>query len=357
MYTNKQDGLAYALNMHQHPAFASLPYPASLPGGQSSSNIRSTPIKPDLNPYASSSYPPLGSGSSLPAQYGLSGMSGGGSGGMGSMSLPPNMGGIQWDANLAARYAEFQLQQNHQRQQRLLLERQRAQLAELGVNLDGDRRLLEDVFGASASAGRGMQSQSHGQGQGQGHGHHASSHGQQNHHTPVSHGGMSIDSNGPLPSSSTGQGVANGTGSVEPEFVWPSFTTPAGAGAGQGASSSNATGNGDTDGRGYYTTPESYEHAHSHMTLQDQWAQAQGEYQAHGQVQGQSGFPMGYGNPHDAGASGGAAQFTSPMSYDEERRRREDMYVHSNQQGQGQGQGQVGGGMGMGHHEKRVRVA
>ncbi|WVR05352.1 hypothetical protein IAU60_002366 [Kwoniella sp. DSM 27419] len=61
-------------------------------------------------------------------------------------------GGFQWDQNLLARYAEFQLQQNHQRQHRLLLERQRQQLAHLGVPLD-ERSLLDDIFGGMGSAG------------------------------------------------------------------------------------------------------------------------------------------------------------------------------------------------------------
>lgn len=64
----------------------------------------------------------------------------------------------QWDPNLLARYAEFQLQQNHQRQQRALLEMQRQQLAELGVPLD-DKSLLDDIFGMNAgpsTQGRSM---------------------------------------------------------------------------------------------------------------------------------------------------------------------------------------------------------
>nr|ODN87816.1 hypothetical protein L203_03017 [Cryptococcus depauperatus CBS 7841] len=64
-----------------------------------------------------------------------------------SMNLAPNLnGGVHWDQQLLARYAEFQLQQNHQRQQRLLLEKQRQQLAELGVPLD-DKSLLDEIFG------------------------------------------------------------------------------------------------------------------------------------------------------------------------------------------------------------------
>ena len=57
--------------------------------------------------------------------------------------LPGNM---QWDQNLLAKYAEFQLQQNHQRQQRALLEKQRQQLAELGIPVE-DKSLLDRLFG------------------------------------------------------------------------------------------------------------------------------------------------------------------------------------------------------------------
>lgn len=58
----------------------------------------------------------------------------------------PLPNGLQWDPNLVARFAEYQLQQNHQKQQRVLLERQRAQLAEMGIPVD-DRILLDQIFG------------------------------------------------------------------------------------------------------------------------------------------------------------------------------------------------------------------
>ena len=61
-------------------------------------------------------------------------------------SLPSN---TQWDSNLLSKYAEFQLQQNHQRQQRALLERQRQQLVELGIPVD-DKSLLDQLFGGAS---------------------------------------------------------------------------------------------------------------------------------------------------------------------------------------------------------------
>lgn len=64
---------------------------------------------------------------------------------------PGGPGGMQWNQDLIARYAEFQLQQNHQKQQRALLERQRVQLAEMGIPVD-DRSLLDQIFGNSSSS-------------------------------------------------------------------------------------------------------------------------------------------------------------------------------------------------------------
>ncbi|WVQ98982.1 hypothetical protein IAU59_006114 [Kwoniella sp. CBS 9459] len=79
----------------------------------------------------------------------------GGSAGFASVAgpVPPTAPpGFQWDRDMIARYAEFQLQQNHQRQQRILLEKQRQQLAYLGVPLD-DRSLLDEIFGGMSSSG------------------------------------------------------------------------------------------------------------------------------------------------------------------------------------------------------------
>ncbi|ORX33807.1 hypothetical protein BD324DRAFT_200472 [Kockovaella imperatae] len=64
-----------------------------------------------------------------------------------SQYVPSNM---QWDPALLARYAEFQLHQNHQRQQRALLEQQRQQLADLGIPVE-DKSLLDQLFGNNAS--------------------------------------------------------------------------------------------------------------------------------------------------------------------------------------------------------------
>ncbi|WWC60867.1 uncharacterized protein I303_103443 [Kwoniella dejecticola CBS 10117] len=67
-------------------------------------------------------------------------------------------GNIQWNEQLIAKYAEFQLQQNHQRQQRLLLERQRHQLQQMGVPVD-ERSLLDEIFGGGGGGGNTTQSQ------------------------------------------------------------------------------------------------------------------------------------------------------------------------------------------------------
>ncbi|WRT67374.1 uncharacterized protein IL334_004345 [Kwoniella shivajii] len=80
----------------------------------------------------------------------------------GSSIIPPGVGGIQWDQSLVTRYAEFQLQQNHQRQQRLLLERQRHQLQQMGVPVD-ERSLLDEIFGGMMSNNNNHHSNSHNQ--------------------------------------------------------------------------------------------------------------------------------------------------------------------------------------------------
>ena len=61
------------------------------------------------------------------------------------------LGSMQWDPPLLARYAEFQLQQNHQRQQRALLEQQRQQLADLGIPVE-DSSLLDQIFGNASTS-------------------------------------------------------------------------------------------------------------------------------------------------------------------------------------------------------------
>lgn len=58
---------------------------------------------------------------------------------------------MQWDPNLLSRYAEYQLQQNHHRQQRALLERQRQQLAELGIPVE-DKSPLDQLFGGGMAS-------------------------------------------------------------------------------------------------------------------------------------------------------------------------------------------------------------
>lgn len=121
---------SYPHNPNGHPGY--LGYPKSLLGMQASYLPR--------QPFADAPQPSPYYGAQGPGSH---------PGGPPQPGLPTQMPGgqpIQWDQNLLARYAEFQLQQNHQRQQRILLERQRQQLAELGVPLD-EKNLLDEIFG------------------------------------------------------------------------------------------------------------------------------------------------------------------------------------------------------------------
>ncbi|WVQ78571.1 hypothetical protein IAT38_000657 [Cryptococcus sp. DSM 104549] len=125
-------------HQHQQSPHGSAPPPSYLNSAQSQSSSQ----PPSQN------YPPGAPGiSNLPTPSAT-----------GVPPVPPPGGG-QWDANLLARYAEYQLQQNHQRQQRVLLERQRQQLAELGVPLD-ERNLLDEIFGALGARNQGSSASS-----------------------------------------------------------------------------------------------------------------------------------------------------------------------------------------------------
>ncbi|WVQ71912.1 hypothetical protein IAR50_001454 [Cryptococcus sp. DSM 104548] len=99
-------------------------------------------------PYFLSPYPQISPGIQLPGQPPNFSPQ------PGQVTLGPNGTPIHWDQSMLAKYAEFQLQQDHQRQQRLLLEKQRQQLQELGVPLD-EKSLLDDIFGGVGSARNG----------------------------------------------------------------------------------------------------------------------------------------------------------------------------------------------------------
>lgn len=129
--------MAYAMNLHQSSSYppqssARLSYPPQtyrdqpLQPSYSGYNQQqpSYASQPPSQPSYQSAYPP-------PASQPPS-----------NNFMPNNM---QWDQDMLSRYAEFQLQQNHQRQQRILLERQRHQLAELGIPVD-DSGLLDQLF-------------------------------------------------------------------------------------------------------------------------------------------------------------------------------------------------------------------
>ncbi|KIR32883.1 transcriptional activator [Cryptococcus deuterogattii 2001/935-1] len=127
---------SYPHSPNGHPGY--LGYPGSLFGVQAPYLSR--------QPFAGAPQPPPYYGARGPGSHAAEPPMAG---------VPAQMPGsqpIQWDQNLLARYAEFQLQQNHQRQQRILLEKQRQQLAELGVPLD-EKNLLDEIFGG-VGAGR-----------------------------------------------------------------------------------------------------------------------------------------------------------------------------------------------------------
>lgn len=150
--------LNYAMNLGPSTAAAQTlaSFPSSLPPShahpyaqpsyfRSSANpLSALQSSPQLKPHMDAYSPVYGHSAPLPSSAP-------------PMNFPPTMGGLQWDPALLQRYAEFQLQQNHQRQHRLLLQRQREQLALMGVGVgaEGERRLLDDIFGAGGASGRG----------------------------------------------------------------------------------------------------------------------------------------------------------------------------------------------------------
>ncbi|OCF44197.1 hypothetical protein I317_01990 [Kwoniella heveanensis CBS 569] len=181
------------------------------------------------------------------------------------LTAPP---GFQWDQNLIARYAEFQLQQNHQRQQRVLLEKQRQQLAHLGVPLD-DRSLLDEIFGGMSSSGNGGGGGS----------------------------GGSIGGNAGrgeyIPMEDT-QNNSAGSG----EFIWPLAGSSAGGGGGNNRPSTMGTPLDESPaGAGGYDF-----HSHSHSQSQ---SIGNGPAHSHGQIQpGMNGNGNGNGNAHGQSGHG-----------------------------------------------------
>ena len=171
-------------------------YPSStgLPYTQPSSYFRSTSIQPKLEPSPPSSGAPF-----MPFQYTPNQPAGP------PVNYPPNMGGLQWDPALLQRYAEFQMQQNHQRQQRLLLERQREQLAMMGVQVGGEaeRRLMDDIFGVGGGSGSG------------------SNRGSMSAQGGTNGAGWQEGSTSAIQQTSTSAPAATQT----EEFVWPTFST------------------------------------------------------------------------------------------------------------------------------------
>jgi MADS-box transcription factor len=133
--------MQYAMNLHQTPNYppqssARLQYPNQA--------YRDQPLQPSYSNYGQSSYPPQAQSNPYPNAYPPTSQPP-----ANNNFMPNNM---QWDPDMLSRYAEYQLQQNHQRQQRILLERQRHQLAELGIPVD-DSGLLDQLFAGGQGAG------------------------------------------------------------------------------------------------------------------------------------------------------------------------------------------------------------
>ncbi|WVW82836.1 hypothetical protein I302_104848 [Kwoniella bestiolae CBS 10118] len=128
--------------------------------GPSSSSSSSNQYVPNLFQHQTQNYLPPSSESVLPSQYSTAQNPQ-------SMVSVPGPGGIQWNESLIAKYAEFQLQQNHQKQQRLLLERQRHQLQQMGVPVD-ERSLLDEIFGGNLAQAQQNQNQNVGESYGGG---------------------------------------------------------------------------------------------------------------------------------------------------------------------------------------------
>ena len=167
-------GLQYAMNLHNRPS-STTPYPSEqsslppigrLPANAHNFRVQHSSQLDYSHDYSQSqSYPPssvygvqnpaydrssmvnylapLNGSQAIPQHHTLPTPVPMSNGTPGNNLLPGNM---QWDPQLLARYAEFQLHQNHQRQQRALLEQQRQQLAELGIPVE-DKSLLDQLFG------------------------------------------------------------------------------------------------------------------------------------------------------------------------------------------------------------------
>ncbi|WVF71937.1 hypothetical protein IAT40_006747 [Kwoniella sp. CBS 6097] len=158
MYSNHAAAMPVPANVPQLPRLpsdgAAYRLPHSIGHASASQLSQGLTYSPGIPP-SSAQYMQTHPHSHLPSQDGLHPSLGGSAGFVSAAGLPPTApAGFQWDQNLIARYAEFQLQQNHQRQQRILLEKQRQQLAHLGVPLD-DRSLLDEIFGGMSSSGGG----------------------------------------------------------------------------------------------------------------------------------------------------------------------------------------------------------
>ncbi|OWZ34893.1 transcriptional activator [Cryptococcus neoformans AD2-60a] len=181
---------------------------------------------------------------------------------------------IQWDQNLLARYAEFQLQQNHQRQQRILLEKQRQQLAELGVPLD-EKNLLDEIFGGvgasrSASGGAGPSGAD-----------------------PGSASLMGLGN-----TASEGREEGNGV-----EFIWPLSNNAAAAAAAQCGDEDR---NGISSHSAFSAAAAHHQAAYGKQHVQQQkagWGFDGAGFE--GMEEGASGSGMGLPSPVSAGAGGG----------------------------------------------------
>lgn len=238
--------LQYALTMHGN---------TTLPGSSRSYRSADQPYPHPYPPTPQSLFaPPLPAPPSMPSSAYPSSHS----------NQPLLPGQMQWDPSLLSKYAEYQLQQNHQRQQRILLERQRQQLAELGIPID-DSGLLEQLFGGVGAG----QSQPPQQPQ------HQPQHSSQSQSQSQSQGsamgmGIGINTNG------MGHGVGMGMGgmgmttptvsSAEEgnSFLWPTFGRRQGSDPAEGIQANQTGGAGPSGSSGVLEHMYSQSHPHSH---------------------------------------------------------------------------------------------
>ncbi|WWC69218.1 uncharacterized protein I206_103155 [Kwoniella pini CBS 10737] len=185
--------------------------------------------------------PNLSSESPFPPQSYVSSSSG--------INQQNNYGNIQWNEQLIAKYAEFQLQQNHQRQQRLLLERQRHQLQQMGVPVD-ERSLLDEIFGGGGGGSNGNQNNQTPGNSNESYHNNSSTVTSSSMILPLELDEVQSSSNNSINQQSTTTGQQN-------DFIWPIGPGP-GPGHGHGSNSTTTTPNPIEDSQGQVQGQEQF---------------------------------------------------------------------------------------------------